>query len=150
MATVITDFDDLIAAWPAPAPLKDEEGNLFVTLSCRGEYIEAKWTGYITAGDVVTAAKVYLALLQKNPIPRLLNDKTDAVGDWTEANDWLEFEWLPKVAQAGLCALAHVHSSNVFSRLSAQDLYLRIVPNLSMDNFDNAEAARIWLLSCPC
>ena len=149
MAPALTDFDDLVAAWPAPVQLTHQEGDLFVTLSLHAGYIEAKWVGHITADDVITTAQVYLLLLQKTALPKLLNNKTDASGDWSEANDWLEFEWLPKAIGAGLRSLAHVYSNNMFSRLSARDLYLRLTPNINMRNFSDLESARAWLLSAP-
>ncbi|WP_237587010.1 STAS/SEC14 domain-containing protein [Pontibacter russatus] len=149
MAPVLTDFDDLVAAWPAPVRLTHLEGDLFVTLSLHADYIEAKWAGHITADDVITAAQVFLLLLQKTAVPKLLNNKTDASGDWSEANDWLEFEWLPKALEAGFHRLAHVYSNNMFSRLSARDLYLRLGPRISMRTFSDREAAEAWLLSAP-
>ncbi|MBW7468888.1 hypothetical protein K0O23_17565 [Pontibacter aydingkolensis] len=111
-------------------------------------YIEAKWFGHITADDVVTAAKVYLELIRKHPNPKLLNDKTAVSGDWEEANDWLEYEWLPQAMKAGLKCFAHVYSHNLFSRLSARDLYLRIIPNIQMENFLSRRNAKQWLKNC--
>lgn len=147
MAPVLIDYENAVAAWPTPVQLTHLEGNLYVTLSLCTEYIEARWSGHITADDVITAAQVYLALLHKTPVAKLLNNKTDASGDWSEANDWLEFEWLPKAVGAGLRCLAHVYSNNMFSRLSARDLYLRLTPNLYMQNFSDCETAEAWLLS---
>ncbi|MBF9253966.1 hypothetical protein I2I11_11740 [Pontibacter sp. 172403-2] len=110
--------------------------------------IEAKWAGHITADDVVTAAKLAIKLLQKTPCHALLNDKGDVTGDWTEANDWLEFEWLPLVMQAGLRCMAHIYSDNMFSRLSARDLQQRITPTLQMQNFNDRLHAEMWLAQC--
>jgi hypothetical protein len=144
-----SEFDKEIAAWPNPIRLAHQEGDLFLTLILRTDYIEAKWSGHITAGDVVTASKLYLALLQTYPCPdKLLNDKTDVTGDWSEANDWLEFEWLPQALHAGMHYLAHVYSSNMFSRLSARDLFLRVTPRLRMQNFNNRREALHWLRTC--
>lgn len=143
-----TEFEDLLAAWPAPIVLKHLEGDTFLTLYQRPDFIEAHWQGHITAGDVVTGAKVYLALLQKHTCSdKLLNDKTEVTGDWADANDWLEFEWLPQVMRAGMHSMAHVYSDNMFSRLSARDLYLRAVPRLQMTNFNNRQNAIKWLTS---
>ena len=147
MAIDVTDFKYLVAAWPKPVQLTHQEGDLFVTFYQRPNYIEAKWTSHITAGDVITGAKAYLLLMQTIPSPNFLNDKSEATGDWAEANDWLEFECLPKAIDAGLRCVAHVYSSNMFSRLSARDLYQRINPRINMRNFDNREEAERWLLS---
>ncbi|RIJ42845.1 hypothetical protein [Pontibacter oryzae] len=143
-----TEFEDLLAAWPAPIVLKHLEGDTFMTLYQRPDFIEAHWQGHITASDVVTAAKVYLALLQRHTCShKLLNDKTEVTGDWAEANDWMEFEWLPQVMRAGMRCMAHVYSGNMFSRLSARDLYLRVMPRLQMANFNNRANAIAWLTS---
>ena len=147
MAPVLPDYDDLVAAWPAPVQLTHQDGDPYVTIIYHTNYIEAKWAGHITADDVVTAAQVYLALLEKTPLPKLLNDKTDAAGDWSEANDWLEFEWMPQATRSGLRCLAHIYSSNMFSRLSARDLYQRLTTSVSTQNFSDRESAEAWLLS---
>lgn len=138
-----------MAAWPAPIELTHLEGDVFVTIKSHQNYIEAKWSGHITSCDIITASKVYLSLMQTHNCPdKLLNDKTDVTGDWSDANDWMEFEWLPQAVFAGLRFMAHVYSSNMFSRLSARDLYLRVTPRLQMQNFNNREEGLHWLLTC--
>jgi hypothetical protein len=145
----VQEFENEIAAWPKPIHLSHADGEIFLTLRLHPAYIEAKWFGHITAGDVVTASKVYLALLQTYPCPdRMLNDKSMATGDWCEANDWIEYEWLPQALRAGLRYLAHVYSNNMFSRLSARDLYFRVTPRLQMQNFNNRREGLRWLLTC--
>lgn len=143
------EFEEEIATWPTPIELRHQEGDIYVTLLPHKNYMEAKWNGHVTAADTVTAAKVYLALLQTYHCPdRLLNDKTNVTGDWSEANDWLEFEWLPQVIRAGMHYMAHIYSSNMFSRLSARDLFLRVTPRLQMQNFNNRKEGLHWLLTC--
>ena len=148
MAPDLIDYKDLVAAWPAPALLSHPGGDLFLTIYLRQEYIEAKWSGHVTADSVVTAATLYLSLLHKTPVSKLLNDKTDATGDWEDANDWLEFEWLPKAINSGLHAIAHVYSNNMFSRLSSRDLIQRLTPHIQVKNFNDPALAEAWLLSC--
>lgn len=149
MAVYVKDFEKQVSAWPAPFKLTQQSGEVFLTMLLKPGYIEAKWNGHITAGDVVTASKAYLELIQEHPCPRLLNDKQNVTGDWTDANDWLEFEWMPQVVRAGMRCMAHVYSNNMFSRLSARDLYLRVTPRLQMSNFCDYDSAREWLLGCP-
>lgn len=144
------EFAQLMHQWPAPVKLTHAEGDTFVVIQKRINCIEATWTGHITADDVVTAAKLFEKLLQKTPCPALLNDKSEVTGDWAEANDWLEFEWLPQVLQAGLRCLAHIYSDNMFSCLSARDLQQRVTPTLKMQNFNNRLHAEVWLAQCQC
>ena len=72
-----------------PVQLKNSYGNVFITLTQRNYYVEAKWQGYITADDVVAAATAYLSIIKNAPCSKLLNDKSDVSGDWIEANSWL-------------------------------------------------------------
>ncbi|WP_245539662.1 hypothetical protein [Pontibacter roseus] len=131
-----------------PVELRDMLGNVYLTLLSKKDYLEAKWTGHITADDVVSAAQVHLELLRNGCHPKLLNDKSEVTGDWQDANDWLEFEWLPKAFASGLRCMAHVFSENMFSRLAAIDLQKRITPELCMENFNEREAAETWLINC--
>ncbi len=144
------EFEALLYLWPAPVALTRATGETLVVLQKHDKVIEATWKGHISADDVVTAAKLFAKLLQQTPCPALLNDKSGVTGDWADANDWLEFEWLPQVLKAGLRCMAHVYSSNMFSRLSAHDLYQRITPALQMQNFDNRLRAELWLAQCQC
>ncbi|WP_347158142.1 hypothetical protein [Pontibacter chitinilyticus] len=142
------EFAAQVNSWPARVQLLRAAGDSFVAFEKHDSWIEAKWAGHIVADDVVTAAKLLLQLLQKVPCYGLLNDKSEVTGDWQEANDWLEFEWLPQVLQAGLRCIAHVYSENMFSRLSARDLQQRLMPSLQMQNFSDHAHAMSWLQNC--
>ncbi|WP_347158141.1 hypothetical protein [Pontibacter chitinilyticus] len=131
-----------------PLELKNSQGVAFLHLFYKRDFLVARWFGYITAEDVVLAASAYLDLMHQAPCPKLLNDKTDISGDWQEANDWLEFEWLPEVVAAGLSCMAHVYSSNMMSHLSEIDLYKRAAPQLQLASFTITEAAEDWLEQC--
>lgn len=148
MSNYFCEYSDLVAVWPHPVLLKHEQGDIFLMFTAKRAYIEAKWFGHITADDVITAAKVYLELLKKYPNPKLMNDKTEVSGDWIEANDWLEYEWLPQAIAGGLRCMAHVYSPTLFSKLSARDLYLRIIPDLQMENFLTRQEAEEWIRIC--
>ncbi|WP_255594500.1 hypothetical protein [Pontibacter sp. HSC-14F20] len=130
----------------APIELRHMMGDVYLTIQRKEYYIEAKWQGHITADNVVCAAQAFLELLKKHPCSKLLNDKSDVTGDWQDANDWLQFEWLPQVLGAGLRYIAHVYSLNMFSKLAARELEERITPQLSMKNFYERHLAETWLL----
>ena len=124
------------------------QGEHYLTITQLSLYTYAKWNGHVTSDDVIKAAKIYLVYIQEHPCSRLLNDKSDVTGDWQEANDWLEFDWLPAVYKAGLRCLAHVYSLSMFSQLSARDLRDRVMPPLLMKNFVDFESAEKWVLNC--
>lgn len=128
--------------------IENAQGEHYVTITQLPLYTYAKWRGHITSDDVIKAAKIYLEYIQEHPNSKLLNDKSDVTGDWQEANDWLEFDWLPAVYKAGLRCLAHVYSLSMFSQLSARDLRARVNPPLLMKNFMDFESAEKWVLNC--
>lgn len=130
----------------AAIELRHIMGDVYVKIQRRKKYIEAKWQGHITADDVICAAQAYLELIRAAPCPYLLNDKSDVTGDWQEANDWLQFEWLPNVKQAGLRYMAHVYSQNMFSKIAARELEERVFPELHLRNFYERSKAEAWLL----
>jgi hypothetical protein len=142
MAPKMTQRETLLKE---PLVLRHTMGEIYVTIQLKQDYIEAKWTGHITADNVVSASKAYLELLRSSSCTKLLNDKTDVTGDWEEANDWLQFEWLPNAMAAGLRYMAHVYSFNMFSQLAARELQERISPELSMKNFHERQEAEQWL-----
>lgn len=148
MISVDVELMEQIPLWPAPLQLRHVQGDVYVTLYQKPDYIEAVWKGHVSAEDIIAAGNAYLRLMQANPCPKLLNNKKDISGDWQEANDWLEFEWLPQAIKAGLQCLAHVYSSNVFSRLSAQDMFTRLSDHINMKNFNEIEKAEKWLSNC--
>lgn len=125
--------------------LRHMTGDVYVTLRQRPNYIETKWSGHITADDVVCVAQAYLELLRSSGCPKLLNDKSDVTGDWQEANDWLQYEWLPRAREAGLRHMAHVYSFETFNTLSAHEFYDRVSPELCIKNFYERQLAEEWL-----
>lgn len=128
--------------------LANAMGEKFLTITQRSFYTYAKWSGHITADDVIQAAKTYLEYIREHPCSKLLNDKSGVTGDWQDANDWLEYEWLPAAYKAGLRCLAHIYSYSMFSQLSARDLRNRIAPPLLMKNFMDFKSAEKWVLNC--
>jgi len=128
--------------------VNNAQGEHFLTLSRRPEYVYAKWKGHISADEVIKAAKTFLEYIKEQPCAKLLNDKSEVTGDWQDANDYLEYEWLPAVYKAGLRCMAHIYSYSMFSQLSARDLRDRVDPPLLMKNFMDFDAAETWLIKC--
>lgn len=128
--------------------VKNAQGEHFLTLTRRDKYVYAKWEGHITSDDVIKAALRFLEYIQEYPCSKLLNDKSEVTGDWQDANDWLEYDWLPKAYDAGLRCLAHIYSYSMFSQLAARELRERITPPMLMKNFMDFDAAEKWVLEC--
>lgn len=128
-----------------PIQLRHMMGDVYVTIEQKEDCIVARWSGHITADDVVTAAQVYLELLESCGCSKLLTDKRDSTGYWENANDWLRFLWMPKAITAGLRYMANVYSCNIFSTLPVRELQEQVWPELCMRNFYVCHEAEEWL-----
>jgi len=69
-----------------------------------------RWHDNLTAAEVVRRVKGGSALMETRPFARVLNDKRDTSGNWSEALPWLEYEWLPQAVAEGLRAIAYIFS----------------------------------------
>ncbi|WP_240675983.1 hypothetical protein [Botryobacter ruber] len=141
----LNSYAHLPANWPEPIVLTHTAGDVFLTLRAENGFLEAKWTGHISAADVIKAAQVSIPILQAMHYQGLLNDKSEVSGEWYEANDWLQYEWMPKAVKAGLKYLAYVYSSNMLSLYSFRDFRSRIPPELQLRTFHTRTAAKVWL-----
>lgn len=112
-------------------------------------WIYARWSGVQTLGTVMEGGLAYVDMLREEPCAKLLNDHSELVGRFTEANEWVAQVWTPLIVQAGLRYFAHVLSPGIFGQLSIQDLHQRIGEQFEMKMFQDVEEAKNWLRSLP-
>jgi hypothetical protein len=127
--------------------LRDEHGApLLRQLSYAPEQLLCvQWFGNLTTESVIAGAKTVLTAQQKLRPALLLNDKSIATGDWNDAMDWVEFEWLPLAQQYGLRAFAYVFSPDVHNQLSALEFFARVRQQLPIQLFYDVDTAHAWL-----
>ncbi|MBC3541455.1 hypothetical protein ACFSC6_15575 [Rufibacter sediminis] len=109
------------------------------------DWFYIKWNGHINSDDVIATAKYYLQQQEERRCPKLLSDKSEVTGEWEEANDWLQYEWMPQVEQTGLKYLAMVLSRDMHDLSTAQDLKRRISPACKVALFYDIASAIRWL-----
>ncbi|WP_303310723.1 hypothetical protein [Hymenobacter sp. BT730] len=103
------------------------------------------WNGNLTGKEVIQVAKEGLKILEEFHIPLVLNDKTKATGDWSEALPWLEYEWLPDAMQEGLRAFAYIFSPDVQSHIVSAEFVEKIGKYLPIQLFYDMPSAMQWL-----
>ncbi len=113
------------------------------------DWIYIKYCGHLNAADVIAAAERELELQKELRVPKILNDKSEVTGDWEEANDWLEYEWLPIATANGLRYFSMVLSRDLHDLGPAQDLEKRFPPICQAKLFRNPNQAAAWLESKP-
>ncbi|OWP63237.1 hypothetical protein CDA63_10305 [Hymenobacter amundsenii] len=127
--------------------LTDTNGKPLVDIQHSPErgLVYVQWFGNLTSREVVQVARSYLDIQTKLHNPLLLNDKRLATGDWSEAMEWLEYEWLPACIHAGLRTIAYVFSPDMHNQLASLDFYERVQQHLHLKLFYDMPAALQWL-----
>ena len=126
--------------------IKKPSGKVYyeLTYDKTNNWLYANWIGFTTAAELKVAADRYLEVLKETGCLYLLNDNRQLTGPWTEANEWIANDWMPRALAAGLRCFAHVVSPNIFGAMSAKDLETRM-EGFSMRLFQDIEDARAWL-----
>ena len=103
------------------------------------------WHGQLTAAEVIRGVLEGTRLLEEHALQRVLNDKRDTGGDWSEALPWLEYEWLPKAVAAGLRAVAYILSPHLEAQIVSHEFVEVVRSQIQISLFTNEEDARDWL-----
>lgn len=114
------------------------------------DLLHIRWHGHLTADTLVQGARAGLALFAGQPLPRrLLTNHAQVTGEWAEALPWLQYEWLPEVAERGVRVLAHVlaqgQSSHFVSYQGSQEFTSVLRQTIRAASFRNLEPAWQWL-----
>lgn len=104
-----------------------------------------RWTGNLTGQEVIKVARVAGEIQQALYCPLLLNDKTDATGDWSEALPWLEYEWLPDAVKQGMQAFAYVFSPDMRNHLISLAFAEHVRRKIPVELFYDTATAWEWL-----
>lgn len=104
-----------------------------------------RWHGHLTGEEVVRGAQEAMRLREEWAYVRILNDKRDADGDWSDALPFLEYEWLPLAVAGGLRALAYVLSPNLEAQIVSREFVEAVRPHLAIALFTAEDEALRWL-----
>lgn len=118
-----------------------------LALSPEGDYIEARWEGFVSKKVLITGYNNCLQLLANTPCNALLCDHLGIHGTWADIGDWQENIWLPKALQAGLKKYALVAQPGSYSVMAAEPLFSKLQSRLEMMIFSDLEEAKSWLKS---
>ena len=72
--------------------LKNSEEEVFYKsyLDTEINCIRTTWIGYVNLNNVKAGCLAGLDLIKETNCPYLINDNTDLVGPWQQANEWIE------------------------------------------------------------
>lgn len=104
-----------------------------------------RWHGQLTGPVIIRGVQQAAMWRDQFHVTRILNDKSDSGGDWSDALPWLQYDWLPLALQAGVRAMAYVFSPDRDNRFASQQFLTALRPHMAIDVFEDADAARAWL-----
>ena len=127
--------------------LTDDSGQLLARIEHdpARQLLAVHWFGNLTGRQVIDVACRTRQLSAGRPYQLLLNDKSEATGDWSEALDWLEYEWLPQVLVGGLHAVAYVFTPDMHNHLASYRFLERLTPYVRIEAFSTLPPAVQWL-----
>jgi hypothetical protein len=111
------------------------------------QWLYVDWKGPQDPESVRGGCEQVLQFLRATGCRKILNDNTNATGDWEKAARWIGQECLPSLAAAGLQYMAWVYSPNYISR-RAIDTTLSFITIPVVVSFEDVAAAYAWLRSC--
>lgn len=109
------------------------------------ELLYIRWHGHLTGPAVIRAAQQALKLGKEHRYVKVLNDKRDTGGDWSEALPWLQYEWLPQAVAAGLRAMAYILSPDLHAQMVSYEFVEAVQDHLDVALFTVEAEAELWL-----
>ncbi|WP_019947968.1 hypothetical protein [Hymenobacter aerophilus] len=127
--------------------LTDDSGQLLarVEYDPTRQLLAVHWFGNLTGQQVIYVARTTQQLSATHPYRLLLNDKSQATGDWSEAQAWLEYEWLPQALAGGLRAVAYVFTPDMHNQLASYQFVEYLAPYVRIEVFPDLTSALQWL-----
>ncbi|MBC6699211.1 SpoIIAA family protein [Hymenobacter puniceus] len=124
-----------------------DSSSLMIYYSPTHTYLLAEWLGHHDAESTRLGCQLLLQQVYKTGSTRLLNDSSEAFGDWKELAVWIGTTYSYQLQQAGIEAIAWVNSMDWPARnCVASSLQYVPKPLVASFDFDQLEEARAWLL----
>ena len=106
-----------------------------------------RWHGQLTAAEVIRGVQQGAQWRGQFTFRRILNDKLDSGGDWSDALPWLQYEWLPQAVAVGVQAMAYALSPDLQGRMASGEFMAAVQEHLNVALFTDLEEAQRWLLT---
>jgi hypothetical protein len=121
-----------------------EEG-LDIEYDAYHHWIYANWKGVPDFAYVKWGCELILDLLIAKDCHKLLNDNRMALGEWSEAAPWLAENWIPRLEQRDMKAIAWILSPSTLHRFSSLHVLEAMHTNIQIEIFNEFFKAKQWL-----
>ncbi|MCA8829742.1 SpoIIAA family protein [Hymenobacter pini] len=124
--------------------------SLTIQYNAQEEMLVVHWIGPHDAESVRQDCGRMLESVRRTGCRKILNDSSEAFGEWWPLAAWIGQEFLPELSTTGVQALAWVNSMDWPSRFGVATTMLHARgPQIRIFDFDQQEEARQWLLTLP-
>ncbi len=125
-----------------------ETAPLVVSYTVAEALLRVRWLGHHDAESVREYCQLMLAHLPVAPCSYMINDSSEAYGEWWEAAEWIGRDFAPQLADRGVRAIAWIQSMDWPSRQAIASTlpHIQGVEVRTFD-FDEQRAAHAWLMS---
>ncbi|WP_188811033.1 hypothetical protein [Hymenobacter cavernae] len=120
---------------------------LTVSYDYVNKWLYADWQEQQSPATVQAGSELLLQCLKDKECHKLLTDNTRVLGSLTAASEWVKLNLFQQLADIGVAYIAWVHSSNCYSRYTA-DFILQQVDSPIVAAFNDLPAAYAWLQHC--
>ncbi|WBA42413.1 STAS/SEC14 domain-containing protein [Hymenobacter canadensis] len=119
--------------------------------SPKHHYLLAEWRGQHDSESVRLGCQRLLQEVYNTGSTHLLNDSSEAFGEWKEIAIWIGSVFVPQLQHAGMEAIAWVNAMDWPARSCvASSLQYTSQPFVASFDFDQMEEAQHWLLEAGC
>jgi hypothetical protein len=107
-------------------------------------WLFAQWEGVQSKTASLAACALLLQHAQENHFPKLLCDSSQALDGWSEISEWVSTNFLPQLADTGICVVAWINAQDWQTNDVITDfIFHSNKPFIAM--FDEGATAYEWL-----
>ncbi|KUG08568.1 hypothetical protein [Solirubrum puertoriconensis] len=127
--------------------LQNSFGKPFLTIQWDqvNNWVYSRWEGLLSKENVEKGGEQVLEAMQATGCRLLLNDNREVKGSWSQANDYIAQQWMPKAKALGLRRFAHILAPGLFAQQSVEEMLHRVDGRFEMRLFGSLGEATQWL-----
>lgn len=132
----------------APDQILLDIPSLQLSYNAQQQLLYVQWRGRFDSTSARTQCEMVLDYLVDRTCHRMINDSSEAFGEWWEAGKWIGQVFAPELAARGVRAAAWINAMDWPSRYAVAST-MPLVKGLIIKafDFDEQRAAREWVTS---
>ena len=105
----------------------------------------ATWKGNGIGKEYVSSMEKIKDLIAEKKIKRWVAEISNFGVVSAENKEWVNTVWFPEVMASGLQRMAVVVPTNIFGKMSAEEVLAKVTDRMHVRYFDDLESAKTWI-----